>query len=630
MKRTNSCFLALAITFCITSVVSANDSDSTNFASSTKRTSELELTTERVIVFKDGYAMVVKKGLAKTDENGVVYSDEVPNSAILGSFWAIPSKGRIKSMVAGWVESESKTERDVNCTNVVEIIKANIGKTARLTIVGKDESIVEGTLLKLLSNDDLDDTVSIVGTQRRLTRPQIQQHLSSISMGSGLPQPIVATSSITGSHFIFRTKDGDMMLAANGIRNLTIDGMDSTIKQTTKLTNRHKRLSWNFKEPNAEVEINLMYFRPDVRWIPTYRVNLTDEKFVQAHRKTKNANVNDHGKGDHALTKKAEIFMQGELLNEAEDFVDVPFHVVVGVPNFRFRSVPSPMILESSLRNLLAQAAPNIMGNQSQLSNALYTQRGREISSNQAEGMGGSAVDLPEELSSSAGNDLFVYKLDKMTLRKGERASVPILRTEVAYRDVYTWDVNVTHAESYAATSADSPSPLSLTENRVWRQVELINDTNVPWTTGAAMFVDGFQPLAQELLTYTSPGGICRVPVTIAVDLRGKVVDQEVKRELKALVWRRNDYARIIGKMEIELANNKNEPVNVEVNLRFGGKPNQVSDEGKTTLEAFRDTDWLNRQGDPINNSSKVKWKSTIEPGECFKPTVDYEFLLRY
>ena len=152
---------------------------------------------------------------------------------------------------------------------------------------------------------------------------------------------------------------------------------------------------------------------------------------------------------------------------------------------------------------------------------------------------------------------------------------------------------------------------------------------HIPWTTGAAMFVDGLQPLAQELLTYTSPGGICRVPVTVSVDLRGKVEDTEVKREVDALQWRGNNYARIGGKMDIELANNKGVSVPVEVKVRFGGKAKDVSDDGKITLQAYRPDDWVNRNGDPINNSSLVKWSAVVELGECFKPRIDYEFLLR-
>jgi hypothetical protein len=169
-----------------------------------------------------------------------------------------------------------------------------------------------------------------------------------------------------------------------------------------------------------------------------------------------------------------------------------------------------------------------------------------------------------------------------------------------------------------------------LSENKIWRQVELINDTDIPWTTGAAMFVDGLQPLAQEVLTYTSPGGICRVPVTVSVDLRGKIEDSETKRELNALRWRNYDYLRVDGKIESELANNKQEAVNVEVRLRFGGKSTSVSPDGTVTHHPYRAQDWTNGQGDTINNSTLIKWETKIEPGECFKPVVEYEFFMRH
>lgn len=580
-----------------------------SFAGTAQADSELKLKTERVIVFKDGHCLIVKQGTATTDENGDVYTNEVPDAAILGSFWAVCDQEEIKSMVAGWEETKKESTRKINCTNIIEIVKSNLGKSCSFTLNNKRQ--VEGTLLKVLSNDGLNQ------------ENQQQLNISSSLVAMPATQQ-TAVNQVTGNYFVVRTKDGDMMVPTSSVGNLLIDGMISTREQTVTKTSRHKRLSMKFGKPNTNVKINLMYFRPDVRWIPTYRVDLTEQPYdTKAKKAVQEISVK---------RKLAEIFMQGEILNEAEDLIDVPFHVVVGVPNFRFKSVPSPMVLESDMRNLLAQAAPSIMGQGGNfVSNALYTQRMSEFRSNRAVGDEARAsVEIPEELSGKGGNDLFVYEIDKLSLKKGERATVPILRTKVPYRDIYTWDIDVTHAETYAATSADSPSPLVLSENKIWRQVELINDTDLPWTTGAAMFVDGFQPLAQELLTYTSPGGICRVPVTVSVDLRGKVKDSELKRDLKAMQWRGYHYARVSGRIETELANNKAVSVPVEVRLRFGGKAKQASNSGKIALEAFRQDDWRDRQGDRINNSSLVKWTATIEPGECFEPVVDYEFWLRH
>ena len=64
----------------------------------------------------------------------------------------------------------------------------------------------------------------------------------------------------------------------------------------------------------------MMYFPSGRAWIPTYRVNL----------------------GEKEGKKVANIALQAEILNEAEDLVDVPVDIVVGVPNFRFRRHPQP------------------------------------------------------------------------------------------------------------------------------------------------------------------------------------------------------------------------------------------------------------------------------------------------
>ena len=583
-----------------------------NEFSSFPEKSELKLTTENIVIFKDGYFLIVKKGKAKTDADGKVFTNEVPDSAILGSFWAIAQQGKINSMVAGWEASETEDKREKNCTTVMEIVTANLGRSCSLRIRSEKPEVVNGVLLKVLANRELIPEKSL--------RHARSQHDS----GSGSIETEVLVDTIAGTHFLLRTETGDMMIAADSVSNLTVEGMKTTVEQKVKKLTREKKLTFDFGTPNTEVELSLMYFCPGIRWIPTYRLNLTDKPFVFNWAQ---------GVGtERASAKTAEILMQGEIINDSEDLIDVPLHVVVGVPNFRFKSSPSPMVLEASLKNVLAEAAPQVMRNQSidQFSNTIYSQSTSDFRSARATGNSEGIVDgLSSDLTASGGNDLFVYKLKPMSLKKGERASVRILKAEVAYRDIYTWDVTVQHSPHEFVSSRDGGSPLVISESEVWHQIELINDTNVPWTTGAAMLVDGFQPLAQELLTYTSPGGICRLPMTVSVDLKATVDDQETGRERDAVKWRNSSYSLIKGKIAAELANNKEIEVPVEVSLRFGGKANAVSDEGKPKLEGFNPNDWSSHGGDPINNSSVVKWKTSIAPGECFKPTVEYEFYLR-
>ena len=624
MSRGKSLVLILAVLF-LSSILSlaAQAAQDEKEKQAEPRPAEFKLTTERVVVFKDGYCLVVKRGTAKTDEQGRAFTEDVPDAAVLGSFWAVPQAGTIRSMTAGWVETEKESQEQQTCTQTIEIVQANIGKSCSF-LIGENTKLT-GKLKQVLTratpvtlNDDIESLLS--------SRAHLPRHV--ITPGEARSTTITQT---VGDQFVLQTEDGDMLVRAGDVRQLLIEDMKTSIEQTLKEKSKQKRLTFDFEEA-GDVEIVMMYFRPGVRWIPTYRVNLAKADVAEA----KKAEANDEGEGGAQEKKTAEIILQGEIINEAEDLTEMAIDVVVGVPNFRFRTVPSPLVLEGVMRNALAEAAPQLMGQQlgnNSISNAMFSQRSGEIRGARAGGQEqeGAQAEMPAELTGQSGNDLFVYHLPKMSLKKGERASVPIMRATVAYRDIYTWDIQVKHSETYAPSGAASQSPLVLSENKVWRQVELINDTNIPWTTGAAMFVDGFQPLAQELLTYTSPGGICRVPVTVAVDLRGKVEDEETNRKLGDLQWQGFSYARVSGQMQIELANNKTVPVPVEIRLRFGGKADEVSDDARVKLEMFNPQDWENYRSDTaVNNSSLITWKTTIKPEESFKPTVKYHFFTRH
>lgn len=440
----------------------------------------------------------------------------------------------------------------------------------------------------------------------------ISGRLRRLSLPEGTESHTLTT--LSGVNFILRTDDGDIFLNAGNVRSVSIKEMKTTLAKSVKTTRRAKRLSFKFPEGEKKQTISLMYFRPGIRWIPTYRVDL---------RPAEGKNM-------------AQVSLQAEILNEAEDLRDVPLDIVVGVPNFRFRGTPSPLVLEATLRNALAEVAPALMGQGSNsLSNAMYSQRSGEFRRQAAQAnevAEGGVVDLPGELTAAGAQDLFVYKLPKITLEKGGRAAIPIFTTEAPYKDIYTWDVHVARQDVEAAPSgAGIASPLTLSKNEVWHQVVITNNTNLPWTTGAVMITQGQQPLAQELLTYTPPKDECRVPVTISVDTRGSFNEQEVERKLAAMQWGNYNYARIEKEATVHLCNNKKVEIDAEITLRVGGKVTSADADGEVVLTAFRPEDWVNYQGHPaVNNSSIVTWKVKLKPGENFEPKVTYHFFTRH
>lgn len=603
-KKSVSLLISLA---CLFLAVGCEESSSGTARAAEADGPTLNLQTERVIVFKDGYALVLKRGAAITDEDGAIFLNDVPDAAVLGSFWATPDDGRLMHMVAGWTELKEESEKDLTCTVTIEVLKANVGKTC--TLQTDDDVTLSGTILTVLTQDT---TQALPATLRAnflsSNVPSVQLANSATSTPAGQTETI---SGITGSHFVLRTEAGDVLLAAAEIHGLTVEGMKTTLARKVTTTKRTKRLTFNFEKPGERRELLIAYFRPGIRWIPTYRIDVADE----------------------GRDKMAEISMQAELLNEAEDLIDTPIDIVVGVPNFRFRDTPSPLILESSMRNALQQTAPQLR-QQFALNNFTNSAYGAMSNGdrNAAAVETNTPINLPGELTAGGSQDLFIYNLPKLKLKKGERAAVPIFAAKAPYRDVFTWDVQIKRTDIAAAPAGKGvASPLQIERNEVWRQIELTNTTKLPWTTGAAMIMEGNQPLAQEMLTYTSNGDRVRIPVTIAVDVRGTHSEEEVGRELRALQWRNNQYALINQRASLSVCNHKSDTIDMEISMQFGGKADKASDEGTISLAPYRDADWRDYQGDrAVNNSSKVRWKATLKPGQIFAPTVDYHFYTRH
>src|SRR5258705_4046369 len=110
--------------------------------------SQLQLSTERVIIFKDGYGLIVKNGKAMADAQGKVFTPQVPESAILGSFWAMSDAQKLLAMEAGWEEKREVREKRTACITIPELLRCNVGRRVTLTL--RDHKNINGTPVQLL------------------------------------------------------------------------------------------------------------------------------------------------------------------------------------------------------------------------------------------------------------------------------------------------------------------------------------------------------------------------------------------------------------------------------------------------------------------------------------------------
>lgn len=556
---------------------------------------DLKFHIDRAIVFKDGYALLVKRATGTTDESGRLFSNEVPDEAVLGSLWVDVSpvaEGaaplRLQSLTAKQESTETVAATRRTCRSLAELLQANVGRHVTIST----------------SRGDMDgELVELIGHETEESLP-----ISSSLSSSSTTMLSLTAQTRNAQHLILRSGGRDTLVAIGDVQRVHATELQTrlTVEETTKRSG--KRWVLQTDQPNTEVEIKLVYFRSGIRWIPTYRIELG------------------------ADPNSAVVSMQAELLNEAESLEQTEIDLVVGVPNFRFRDTPSPLTMEAAMRMTLQQAAPLLMNNylSNSASQAMFSQRAGEFD-REVRQPDAAIPTIPSELDGAGTQDLFVIHLNKLDLGKGERAAVPVTTATVPCRHVYTWKVSLVRNDvELAPTQSGAGSPLALSENEVWHQLELTNNTDAPWTTGAAMMLDQGQPLAQELLTYTSSGSKVRVPITVAVDLRGSFDEREINRTLGALHWDGWDYAKIEKQGLIELINRKSTAVDFEIECHVPGKVDRATGDGDLEVHDFLASDWQNYRGSgAVNHHSIIRWKRTLEAGETFEATIDSHYFAR-
>jgi hypothetical protein len=404
------------------------------------------------------------------------------------------------------------------------------------------------------------------------------------------------------------TDQGRVVLPVAEVRTVAGAEIATKMQRKEEVVKRTKRLSFELgaDAANQKAAIKILYFAEGVRWIPTYRIS-----------------------GD--MAEKADLALQGEIVNEAEDISGAAVDLVVGVPNFRFKTTISPLSLEKTLRQALMAANPNLMRND--YNSNSFQQRAGEWNGRAREGAGGeAAMNLAPELAAAGQQDLFVYSAKSLSLKKGARATTPLWQSSAPLRHLYTMDVKVNRdARSGSAYHRDpeqpsSPSPLKLAQQQVWHQIELGNTGKAPWTTGAALILKDHLPLGQELMTYTPPGAAALVPVTVAVDMCGSYTEEEISRQPNAMNWNGTNYTMIRKKATVTIDNKRKEKSLTRVSVSLGGKAEKANEGGKVKLDDFRLHDWQNTGYYGANNHSDVSWEFELDAGQT--KTLTFEITL--
>ena len=572
-----------------------------------------QLPIKEITVFKDGHAFVAHEGEMPVNAEGNVVMDYLP-APVIGTFWPYSASPdvKLKSVVAG----RRRVDVDHTAFNLRELLEANIGAEAIITETGKPP--YDATI------------VSIPSSRRESQNRNGPMPLSQVPPSrldgwvSSAPVMPPEKPEEKGNIIILKTAEGFKVLPLDRIQDVTFKNEHkaaATIEESRDVLTL--KLDWGKAKPAASARVGLFYLQKGVRWIPSYKVELD-------------------GKG-HAVVK-----MQATLLNELADLEDASVNLVVGVPTFAFKDTLDPMSVQQGIAQL-SQYFQSDTGYRnspvaSQFSNAIMSQAARMNDYRGPISGDGAGTIRPDITDSNKSEDLFVFRVEHVTLRRGERMVMPVAEFTLSYRDVFTLELPFSPPpELRGNINSDQQREMARLINapKALHKIRLLNDSKYPLTTAPALMIRNGMVLAQGMMTYTSVGASADVALTTAVDIQVKKSESEGKRTPNAVQENGNSYSRVDLSGKITLTNHRSEPAEVEVTRVVLGAADTAEQDGKVEkLNVFENGDYIAGGDYPnwwgwyswpswwnyFNGVGRVTWNVKLAPGQ----TVDLGYQWHY
>jgi hypothetical protein len=555
-----------------------------------------------VTIFKDGHALLLHSGKMPTDKDGNVTLDYLP-SPVLGTFWSATTEktAKLNSVTA----SQHRVAITRTALAIRELLEANVGAEVTLKMMPDNTSNPRPVA-------DLVGTIAAIpqrsAEELEATSPPNTPHL--------LPQK--------GNILLLKNDAGTRVLDINRIQEVIFKN-DLKVKHTDEeLRNLLTlKLNWENNKPQPTADVSMMYLQKGIRWIPSYKIIID-------------------GNGN------ATVRLQATLINELHDLKDVTANLVVGVPSFAFSEQTDPIALAQAVAPL-SQHFRRDMSTSNMLSNAIMSQRAGAMVVN--EPAAPAAPDLGPELGTSKKNeDLYIFPLTHVTLKKGDRMVVPLREFKIAYKDVYKldlpftpppeiWRTFQTQQQAEIARLARAP--------KFMHTLRLSNKTDAPLTTAPALIIKDDKVLAQAMMTYTPSGADVDVALTTAIDIQVEKTDKETKRTPNAEVYDGHEFMRIDLDGTIKITNHNPNKVDLEITRNLLGQVDKADNDGKPEmLNLFEDRSYTpatSEEQNPywwgwynwpawwsrFNGIGRVTWKASLDPAKSLELKYQWHYFWR-
>jgi len=370
-------------------------------------------------------------------------------------------------------------------------------------------------------------------------------------------------------------------IPASDVRQLYVDETPSEILKNDS-TAYLARLEFN--KNTGPARLKMVYMQTGIQWIPSYNIKVLNDKELQ-------------------------LEMRALVENFAEVIKDADLTLTVGNPNYKYGMAIEPFV-NPYLTNLggVQSASP--------ISYKFQNTMARSMTMT-AEAMPMDGADFQEyqvyDTEGEKTNDLFMFKLGKVSIPKNSKAGFPVFSQKIPYKDTYK--VSLNDNINYAGNRSIYNDPNSKFD--VYHSLKLTNTSKNPLTTAPVFVMDeALRPLAQDEIKYTAVGDVVTVNLSKSPDILVKNTEEEISREEKAKVIDKNTFNKITIKGTIVVQNLLEKTVTLNVDKTIAALITDVSDKGNIRKPP---------RYTGLNPSTTAEWEIPMTAGEKKTLTYTYE-----
>ncbi len=562
--------LSVKLTISLTVVSSA-------LSSNAATTTNAVLKIERLALFKNGLGYVTATATLP-EHTRTVRLGQLPVPSY-GTFWVgYPKELKVQSLTTAM-----ETVNDLTPVSAVEqMLRLNPGRRVMLHTAGGTGNgavVIEGVV----------EPLPVTPPPAEPPSPYFMdvRRMPDRSYYGGYP-PAPQTGLV-----LVKTDRGMVALAPGSVQRVDfVDGQPLCV-----ITNKQKRpaIRMELEQAANGEKIAVSYLARGITWVPSYRLDLSDDK-------------------------TAVFLAQAQIINELTDFQDAHVDLVTGFPNIQFADLPNPAAMTHSLAEFLKS-----------LSSGRAGEGGRSYVMQQQALMANAPVfddspSLPTYSTAAQGQtaeDLFLYPLPRLSLKRGETATLPLFTAQMPYRHLYTWKIGDLLDGDVSRPRGDGSRQRDDGRNseEVWHVCRLVNAAKMPLTTAAAEFVKDGQFVGQDTCFYTSPGAEASIRINRAMNVQAEQAEIEVERKRNAANFYGWGYDLVKVTGELKVRNRLDKAIDLEITKELSGEVLEKP-EGTKDLETAKGLK-------QVNPKHVLTWTRPLEPDKELKIVYLYQLYVR-